>query len=428
MPRMSASFSRGNTGSEREAAVEMDPVPEMRQSPRATTLTYVIALLAIAALSLFSDRLTSRIVARQHSTARLVNTAGRQRMLAQRSARLADEVAYGAVDRAAGRQEMLQMATRMQAAQQQLAYGDAAHGFPPPDSSQLHAIYFGEPYHLEQQVNSYLTHVQAFASKIAPDPHDPDLLAVRLAIVTTLPEALDAAVSQYQAAAEDDIRHLQHILHSLTAAMLMVLVLEALCIYRPLFRRLSKAIALLLQASTTDFLSGAMNRRAFLSSAARELSRTQRKHQTLCFIMADLDGFKQINDTHGHAVGDMVIQRFVAEATAALRKEDLIGRVGGEEFAFILPDTSPDGGLLAAERLRERFSRAELPLPSGGALFATVSIGMVCVDGGSVESILAQADAALYRAKHLGRNRTEAGAATPDIAQHQLAGVSPAPA
>ena len=380
------------------------------EAPHATTVIYLIALLIIAGISITSHVLTGRIIARQQSTALLVNISGRQRMLSQRIARLADEVADRSIDAAAGRAEMLALAGRMATAQRQLLEGDVSIGLPAATSPQLKAVYFGSPIHLQGQVNLYLAHTRAFAAKVTPAADDPDLLAMRSAVSASLPNALDAAVSEYQAASEHDVRHLRHVMSTLTGVMLVVLVLEALLIYRPLFNRLTDAITLLIKASTTDFLTGVLNRRAFLTAAEREMARCGRLGQPISLLMIDIDHFKRINDTYGHPAGDLVIKHFAAVAAANLRVQESLGRIGGEEFAVLMPGTSLNGAMMAAERIRARFASTTAAVtPHAQRILATVSIGVVCASSASVPELLAAGDRLMYRAKKNGRNRVEAG-------------------
>ena len=390
-----------------------EQVGKTPQVPRATTVIYLIALLIIAGISITSHVLTNRVVAQQEITALLVNTASRQRTLLQRTTRIAEGVADGSIDGNAGRNELRMLADRMDLAQHQLAYGDMTRGIPAAASPQLRAIYFRPPVRLENQVNVFLAHTRSFAAKPSVTLADMDLRAMVTAAGMPLLDGLDTAVAEYQAASEHDVRHLRHVMSTLTGIMLVVLVLEALLIYRPLFNRLTGAISSLVKASTTDFLTGIMNRRAFLSSAERELSRTGRVQQPLCLLMVDIDHFKRINDTYGHPVGDLVIKHFAAVAQTNLRNGDSLGRMGGEEFAIMMPGTSLAGAEQAAERIRERFSATTAAVtPHAQRVLATVSIGVSCATGGTVEDLMADADRLLYRAKQDGRNRVEAGYST----------------
>jgi len=166
----------------------------------------------------------------------------------------------------------------------------------------------------------------------------------------------------------------------------------------------------ILQAlATTDFLTGLPNRREFIDRLADEFDRTQRfGDQRSSVLMLDLDLFKQINDTHGHATGDAVLQHFAQLVRNTLRKIDMVGRVGGEEFAIILPGTDSAGAQTIAERLRETVASNPL-VQDREPILLTVSIGIATMDrpDANAEETLLRSDAALYRAKRNGRNRVE---------------------
>ena len=162
------------------------------------------------------------------------------------------------------------------------------------------------------------------------------------------------------------------------------------------------------QASLSDPLTGVANRRAFLNQGARLLRRSQHACQPVALLLFDLDRFKNINDEFGHQAGDEVIAAFCRVATALLRPGDLFARIGGEEFASLLPNTSQDNALSLAERVRTVYAGtaydfASLPYT------ATVSVGVVVatISDRDVASLLVRADRALYRAKTKGRNRVE---------------------
>ncbi|MDG4553030.1 MAG: PAS domain S-box protein [Candidatus Competibacter sp.] len=164
----------------------------------------------------------------------------------------------------------------------------------------------------------------------------------------------------------------------------------------------------LLRLATTDPLTGLANRRHFLAQVEHELERFQRYAKPAALLMLDLDHFKRVNDRHGHASGDRVLQHFTAVAQQTLRKVDLIGRLGGEEFAALLPGTDTEGARCLAERLRECVAASPAAGDAGEISF-TVSIGLASFAAAdrTANTILARADRALYRAKEAGRNRVE---------------------
>lgn len=166
--------------------------------------------------------------------------------------------------------------------------------------------------------------------------------------------------------------------------------------------------------ATTDALTGAVNRRSFLERAQAELSRSRRYGAPLSLVMMDVDHFKRINDTLGHARGDDALCRIVQVCAQVVRKEDVLGRLGGEEFALLLPQTSLDEAHHLVERLRERIasSRMDDGPPGAPAVVLTASFGVTGMraEDQSVDDLLGRADAALYRAKAAGRNRVEQAA------------------
>ena len=152
-----------------------------------------------------------------------------------------------------------------------------------------------------------------------------------------------------------------------------------------------------------DYLTGAWNRRALFRVADRELQRARRTGRPLSLLVLDVDHFKRINDLHGHAQGDRVLVDLTAQAGAIIRRFDLFARLGGEEFALLLPEADADAALHAAHRLRQAMQRT-LP-ESSGAIAYTVSIGVATLrEEESFSALLGRADVALYAAKEAGRN------------------------
>ncbi|MDX5364252.1 MAG: diguanylate cyclase [Pseudazoarcus pumilus] len=168
------------------------------------------------------------------------------------------------------------------------------------------------------------------------------------------------------------------------------------------------AEAELRRLATTDVLTGLANRRHFLERAEQELDRVRRYATPSAFIMLDIDHFKRINDTWGHATGDAVLRRMALALGEAVRATDLVGRLGGEEFGVLLPETDLDAALNLAERLRAAVTEATVPT-DGEALHFSASFGVTLLhaDDDNVDMPMARADAALYAAKFAGRNRVK---------------------
>jgi diguanylate cyclase (GGDEF)-like protein len=167
--------------------------------------------------------------------------------------------------------------------------------------------------------------------------------------------------------------------------------------------------AQLRRMATTDGLTSTLNRARFLALGQRELERAEQLGQGLAVLMLDIDHFKMVNDRYGHLAGDEALRHFVAQLRTGVRGIDLLGRLGGEEFAIALPGISSEAALQVAERVRVRV--ATTPLVHGAhTIQLTVSIGVATarpVDR-TLEQILARADARLYAAKNGGRDRVVA--------------------
>lgn len=160
------------------------------------------------------------------------------------------------------------------------------------------------------------------------------------------------------------------------------------------------------QRALTDELTGLPNRRAFLDEAARLLVRARRSDEPISVLMIDLDRFKLINDTHGHASGDVVLRAIKQIVEPKLRGGDLLARLGGEEFGVLLPATGEAAAQEIAERIRTAIAVAELSSLGGVALSLTASIGLAAVSSSeSINEALQRADQRMYCAKREGRNR-----------------------
>lgn len=161
----------------------------------------------------------------------------------------------------------------------------------------------------------------------------------------------------------------------------------------------------LVEQARTDFITGLSNRRYFFELANREMERSQRFGNPLSLLMFDVDHFKRVNDTYGHEIGDMVLKHIADACRDTLRKIDSAARIGGEEFAVLLPETNGDEALEVAERLRKTIERGHLALGIG-KIRSTVSIGISSWHGDHdhFDAMLRRADKAMYRAKGDGRN------------------------
>jgi diguanylate cyclase (GGDEF)-like protein len=152
-------------------------------------------------------------------------------------------------------------------------------------------------------------------------------------------------------------------------------------------------------------LTGVYSRRWWFDLAAKEFSRSRRYARTFSLIMTDLDWFKQINDTFGHAVGDQVLQQFGGMLRYECRQSDVIGRVGGEEFAVVLPETALEAAKQMATRITDACRSMVTVASCEVACSCSIGVTEVRLDDDDLDSVLKRADRALYEAKRAGRNQ-----------------------
>jgi diguanylate cyclase (GGDEF)-like protein len=170
-------------------------------------------------------------------------------------------------------------------------------------------------------------------------------------------------------------------------------------------RRSRRLIDRLADAAVRDPLTGLLNRRGYQERLAVEIARARRNGSRLSIVLGDLDRFKALNDRFGHRRGDEALQAFAALCGREMRDVDLVSRVGGEEFAIVLPDADSEGAAMAAERLREAIHE-ELRAPDGSLLTASFGVATFPDHATDAEVLLDHADRALYVAKKAGRDRT----------------------
>jgi len=163
----------------------------------------------------------------------------------------------------------------------------------------------------------------------------------------------------------------------------------------------------LTRLALTDALTGVANRRAFMERLEAEVARSKRHGGTFSVIMLDIDHFKRVNDMHGHAAGDVVICKTVDQIASGIRQSDLVGRLGGEEFAVFLPETDAKSAAVLAEHMRKALDECVISVAQDCDFHVTVSLGVAewTPKDTSAQELLCRADEALYHSKETGRNR-----------------------
>lgn len=166
------------------------------------------------------------------------------------------------------------------------------------------------------------------------------------------------------------------------------------------------------ELATTDPLTRLLNRRSWLELAEYELVKRRRQPEPLALVLADIDHFKVINDTHGHLAGDAVLQAVSEVLRQSVRQQDSVARWGGEEFMVLMPQATPETARLVAERLREKIGQLRVPLDSGESLAVSMTFGVSGHQAEeAIEAPMRRADAALYQGKAAGRNQVVLAAA-----------------
>lgn len=173
-------------------------------------------------------------------------------------------------------------------------------------------------------------------------------------------------------------------------------------------QKLEQALKRMEGLAMVDELTGLKNRRAFFDDAEPAIAAARRRDQPIAVALLDLDHFKDVNDTHGHAAGDVVLRAVAKRITGTLREEQIVGRFGGEEFVALLPDTTPAQALIAMERVRKVVGSEPIRVPDGREVTVTLSGGIAALgENEGIEAAIDHADKAMYRAKGLGRDRVE---------------------
>ena len=235
----------------------------------------------------------------------------------------------------------------------------------------------------------------SFLKRMRKNPALTDVPAVMITAEEkseTLYEALNAGANDFLKKPVDPIE-----LAARTRNMLRLRVRQV---------ELEKANRQLALLANTDGLTGVANRRYFLQRLEEELERGKRYHSPLVLVLIDVDHFKQVNDQHGHQAGDEVLKALSEFTTDLLRSNDLVGRLGGEEFAILMPESDQQVGAVVSERVRAEVAARDIETVAG-PLAITISIGVTQAipDIDDAETMLRRADNALYRAKSAGRNR-----------------------
>ncbi len=378
-------------------------------SSRALTRAYVFALLIIASLSIASHIALEASLQSNEGSAAVINRSGRQRMFSQRIASLAGQWKAGD---ATARAELRAATGEFETAHEFLLLALQGEAVREDGGRELQAIYFG-PNSLDTQVRSFIADARQVA---ALEPNDPRIALPLSRIVVEarqpLLTALNNVVGIEQARSETRLNRLEQLQWAILITVLVTLMIEASFIFRPMIKKIADYTHELVRIATTDSLTGLANRRSFLEQCEVECARARRYGRPAGILMIDLDHFKSINDTYGHAAGDAVLAETGRVLHDSFGQIGIVGRLGGEEFGVLLLETALPEAVHVAERLRQFFATMKVRWQDQ-TIRLTASIGCTCIDKDitRLDDGLRRADQLMYLAKQNGRNRVVANTA-----------------
>lgn len=384
---------------------------------RQITKTYIVAL-TVSALICVAGFLSLRALNEGvESAPKVMSVAARQSMLSQRVAMLAERLlsAANAKERTLARDELVKARNLILLSHSGLTTGDPGMGLSAELSDDVRALYFAEPWNIDQKIHTFVGLIDRLAVEIDVDRTAAEKAFSSLSSMASgdLLVALNLATAQYERETQQALSRATHGRALWALAFLAVLVLQGVFVFRPLARNVEKRTADLLDAkakvehaSLHDMLTNLPNRRQCADELERAIASARRNDRRVAILHIDLDKFKAINDTFGHAVGDAVLVTAARRFERSIRRGDTIARLGGDEFVIIAPiEAEPTEAARIATRILKKMAR---PIQCGSntvTTAASIGISIFPDDETDPEQLLINADIALYRAKEEGRGR-----------------------
>lgn len=380
-------------------------------------LAYILGLIVVSLAVTTSHLVTARQLSALRDAEQLSDIGSQQRLLAERISHLSYRYFLSDETSTSGllKEQLLRAVESMRINHQQLQQHILATGAATDGSENHHWIMLS----LEASLRLLLNNAEHLArhGTLAPNLDgyqrqlfDPALTRQLHAQLAHIQQHLQVA----EKAAESRLRTLNQTFYAMIMLLLLLKgLLVTSLIFKPLMRRISKYQTL----ANVDPLTGCFNRRSFLHAMGEEQQLVQERKRECSFLTLDIDHFKRVNDTYGHAVGDLVISTLTRTCSDHLRSSDILGRLGGDEFAILLPGTPPVSAFQVAENLRQHLAATPVQIDGSTSepLLFTVSIGVTSIqpDDNSPLDALERADKALYQAKALGRDHAVLYSARP---------------
>lgn len=389
------------------------PFQNQKDAAGALSKAYITAFTLIALVSITVHFITSSITEIQQTSIRNSYHINQERALVEQISANASK--HYSIGEELDFDLMKQAIENMEKNHAKINRSLQEHSILNPKSNILTKIYYEQPFLLDENVQAYIEQGRLYASFESVDQSEERKEAYRFLqrkARSLLQPILNKALADYQNEVISKIEFYHYMQLACLLVILVVLLFEAAFIFHPLASKTRIYHNMLLKQALEDPLTGLANRRAFMNRAEAEMKGTYRDRRSMIVALTDLDHFKAVNDTYGHDVGDAVLKHFANVLKKSLRGADIIGRIGGEEFAVVLPRTDLKIGKEVLERLCRDVENNPCPYVSetgsNELLTYTVSIGFIDVELDSitnVDELLKKSDEALYVAKEGGRNR-----------------------
>lgn len=370
---------------------------------------YLSSLAAIVLLVVASQLVIDYIVSEESSMVEVNDIGGRQRMLSERVVHLLLE--YATEQDPAARQNILglirQSTESFHQTHKLLIRGLLSNGEHVIYEDNIDDLFFGEPEYLDEKARLFIYNTREVLSK----EWSVDLISsfyfseLREAAKQTLHDGLSDLANLYKINSKSRINQLRQVIALLLGIIIILVISVGIFVFKPLFNRILEQQKDLEKLAYLDPLTNCHNRRSFLINANTEYERSRRNQLPFSVLFLDIDYLKTINDTYGHAMGDVVIKEITQYCKSRLRDIDVLGRIGGDEFGILLPGCDLESATQTAERLKRGMSEQTIPGMSDDTP-VSVSIGVATVTPSDTNSFdtINRADENLYEAKRSGRN------------------------
>ncbi len=370
---------------------------------------YLSSLAAIIILAVCSLAVIDHIASEESLMVDVNDIGGRQRMLSERVVHLLLEYAMeqDAVTRGRTIERIQQSLQSFLETHYLLIRGQLSNGELVVFEDNIDTLFFGAPEYLDEQARLFVYNTrETLARKWSPELISSFYLReLRKASILSLHNGLQTLAKLYTQNSKARITHLRIVIAFLLSAIILLVIGIGIFVYKPLFKRIVSQQEEMHQLAYFDSLTNCHNRRSFLINADLEFDACRENRQSLSILFIDIDYLKTINDTFGHAMGDIAIQEITQICQNNLRDVDTLGRVGGDEFGILLPECDMENATHTAERMRQNMSEHSIP-GIAGDMQLSISIGVATViehDKNAYETIN-RADQNLYEAKRTGRN------------------------